>query len=85
MCKGVSTVVVGTSLQEMPYKWSGLSTSVHNLIGRYITLPALMILPNNSLSLIIVEDQAEGWYMCEAENVGGTSESRVFLKVSNNI
>lgn len=50
-------------------------------VGRYIALPALMFLPNNSLSIMAVEKQAEGWYMCEAENVGGTSSSQVFLKV----
>ncbi|XP_067940287.1 hemicentin-1-like [Watersipora subatra] len=49
--------------------------------GRYITLPALMFLPNGSLSIPRVEDSSEGWYICEAENIGGATSQRTFLKV----
>ena len=43
-----------------------------------------MFLPNNSLSIPDVDENSEAWYVCEAENVGGTTTQRTFLKVSWN-
>ena len=40
-----------------------------------------MFLPNRSLSILNVEEPGEGWYVCEAENIGGISRERVYLKV----
>jgi len=41
-----------------------------------------MILPNNSLHLPMVDDSSEAWYICQAENEGGVTRERIFLKVS---
>ncbi|KAF6032030.1 HMCN1 [Bugula neritina] len=49
--------------------------------GRNISMPALMYLPNSSLSIPNVEENNEGWYICVAENIGGQSSERTFLKV----
>ena len=54
----------------------------YGYLGRDIPLPAVMSLTNGSLAISKVEENNEGWYVCEAENIGGKTRLQVFLKVS---
>ena len=54
----------------------------YGYLGRDIPLPAVMSRTNGSLAISEVEENNEGWYVCEAENIGGKTRLQVFLKVS---
>ena len=56
---------------------------LYDYLGRDIPLPAVMSLSNGSLAISKVEENNEGWYVCEAENIGGKTRLQVFLKVSS--